>query len=600
MALLAVAACSGRTPARSDAGGAGTSGAGTSGGAGAGSTADGAAGSVLDGGATDGPIGSLDGATEEGPVACAAGGLKTGDVLVQTLADLQALTGVQCIEGSLTIKNLPEVALTGLDQLRVITGSFTVSSTKLTSLGGLGGLRAVGGGLSVSFNQDLKEVTLPALESVGWLFITINARLGALSAPTLGTVGGALQIGTNDTLTTLDLPSVVTIDGSLDVEANPKLAALTLPSLVTVMGAITIGKQANPPRGNAALTLIALPSLARGQDATSFSSVISLALDPMVTRVDFSSLPEVGRFESSGLGALRTLSLGKLRTVSQLGVVGSPLVEDVRLDSLEHITRSLTFYSGAFLDAHLDSLLDAESLDLRSSAMVTLRVPKVTKVTKLNALLPPSTTSLDFPALTTVGELVITGGSLTDLAGLGALRSVGSLSVADSPALTSLSGLEGVATMASVHLTNLPKLSSVTFPALTEAGAFQIAGCPLVSSLDLPVLATAKSLDISAMDQLTTLNVPALASLSSFKLHEDKVVTSFSLPKVDRLDLLDAENDPQLASFSAPSLTALTTLTLVDNPHLPTCLVAKLRTQLPATSPATMNVTGNDDAATCN
>src|SRR5262249_48417308 len=161
---------------------------------------------------------------------------------------------------------------------------------------------------------------------------------------------------------------------------DTKLTALVLPSLTTITSSISIGNRTNS-RGNPALTLIALPALTS-------ASIIGIAVDPLVTDIDFSSLTTGSpNITIDGLTALTRLLMPSLQTAYNIGIYGSPNLTEVGLGSLAHVTVGL-YLSGAFLSTGLDGLIDVGStMDVRSSAIVTYRVPKLANVGALTLAL---------------------------------------------------------------------------------------------------------------------------------------------------------------------------------------------------------------------
>lgn len=85
-----------------------------------------------------------------------------GDVLALTAEQVDALGGLETIEGSLTLQG-DVTSLVALSSLTRVSGDLTIDGTSLTSLAGLEALAEVGGAVTITRNTALPTCAAEAL-----------------------------------------------------------------------------------------------------------------------------------------------------------------------------------------------------------------------------------------------------------------------------------------------------------------------------------------------------------------------------------------------------------------------------------------------------
>lgn len=207
-------------------------------------------------------------------------GYENGNLALQTVEASQ----LRSIEGNVLLQGIDSSALV-LPYLETIKGDLTIVDTKLEEIH-LPNLTAVEGSITINGNRVLRKISMRSLTSIGKDFIlSRNTKLGIEQATgDSGTIGGpvrmeslrnidgAMNIEYNDQLKTLYLPALQTVGrqlfitqnasiwwlqarrlvsigsncksssdscGSLDVGSNSKLEALSLDSLDKIEGDLT-------------------------------------------------------------------------------------------------------------------------------------------------------------------------------------------------------------------------------------------------------------------------------------------------------------------------------------------------------------------------
>jgi hypothetical protein len=494
-----------------------------------------------------------EGSTEAAPPDC--GGL--ADVTVDTVAQLQALSGCKTIPGSLTINvAVPDVA--PLWALESVGGELHVSSGSTTSLHGLESLTTIGGGLVLDASVPDTDA-LASLASIdGTLDIEFADSLTSVRLPKLAAVGG-ITIGAPSTLADIELPAV-TSTGSLNLYsagASPAVSTLALPALSSVSGDLQ------------------LDTLALTSDAT-FASLASVggALD--IVRLQ--SLTQLGGFGSlTHVGVVLSVAHSTaLTTITGFRALTSA-------GSLELIDLpSLTSFPGLASVVALGS--KASSWTAPTTALVLNLLPKVTDLTGLSGL----RTSYQDIEINSVN-------SLTSLHGLEALTTIGGeLSLTNDTSLVSLKGLEGVTSVGlRVTIQQNPSLTSIgSLDAVTTIGAGGAQG--------------PRGITIEANGALATLDgfngLTQLANGASITIDDSVVLTS--LGAFAKLESVGGQIDisflPKLTTLGAfGALTSAGSLDIESDPLLPTCQAQKLLASLKTHGFAGTATISKDGKGTC-
>jgi Secretion system C-terminal sorting domain/Receptor L domain len=171
----------------------------------------------------------------------------TGNLRIEPISsdiyDLNGLSELTTVGGTLTIGYTNTVDLTGLSALTSVGGLIINLNPFLTDLTALSALNSVGvGGLLIDENLELTTLALPALTSVlEWINIDNNNALTSLDLSELTSVGKGLGIAyTYLTSLALPLPALTSV-GDLFIGRNPSLTSLGLPSLTSVQGILSVG-----------------------------------------------------------------------------------------------------------------------------------------------------------------------------------------------------------------------------------------------------------------------------------------------------------------------------------------------------------------------
>jgi hypothetical protein len=125
-----------------------------------------------------------------------------------------------------------------------VTGNLRILYTSLTSLSALSNLTSVGGGLEIFSDDDLTSLTgLENITSVGGLSIYENIALTSISALSniTGSLSGSLIIEYNDVLTNLTGLENITSVGYLSIYENDALTSISALSNITSVDDLWIG-----------------------------------------------------------------------------------------------------------------------------------------------------------------------------------------------------------------------------------------------------------------------------------------------------------------------------------------------------------------------
>lgn len=206
----------------------------------------------------------------------------------------------------------PEVEWTEYECSDVLSRDVTVRTSE--ELKALAKVRVITGTLTVQ-STALGEVSLPALEQVGGLWVASNSLLERLSLPTLTAAHGTLGLSDNPKLAAVHLEHLATVDGAFSVIRNPLLADLSgLTSLASVGGDFSVAD-------DAALTSVDVPIHRVGKS-------VVVSRNPRLGKVDlvfFESVEGLFLTDNDALGELsvRVSSWPPLGS----GVLGPVVVE---------------------------------------------------------------------------------------------------------------------------------------------------------------------------------------------------------------------------------------------------------------------------------
>ncbi|NUO52984.1 MAG: hypothetical protein HOV80_29410 [Polyangiaceae bacterium] len=186
--------------------------------------------------------------------ACAVGPSVRGELVVTSAVDIEALSGIRCLYGPLTIAGTDLEDLSGLEALEFVCGDLNITDNpSLVDTSGLGALSAA-----------------PRIKVLG------NPSLVKLDLPALGYVEHTIRIEQNATLTNLELGALRKV-WLLDVIDNGSLTALLLPALEEASRIAVEGAAALTTLDVPALEQLETLSLVDNDSLTQISTFPSLA-----------------------------------------------------------------------------------------------------------------------------------------------------------------------------------------------------------------------------------------------------------------------------------------------------------------------------------
>jgi len=151
----------------------------------------------------------------------AAGTKARGDLKVKNQSELELLRGVVHLEGTLTIAECHLTSLDALSTIKRVSALAIEGLSKLESLD-LAGLNQVDGNFYVGFNEGLRAINLPALQSVGGaLVVEGNNRAETIEMSEVKSVGKYVHVVENESLRSLAIGTLG--DTEIVVEGNPTL-----------------------------------------------------------------------------------------------------------------------------------------------------------------------------------------------------------------------------------------------------------------------------------------------------------------------------------------------------------------------------------------
>jgi hypothetical protein len=555
------------------------------------------------GAASGGERNALGGTGGNGMVAvrCQTGSSRSGDIYLKNQSDVDLLSGVNQVDGSLHITD--DVADLGpLACLREVTGNLKVYEAKvLKALAGLEGLTTIGKGLIIGTTCNKPQamcVGNPVLESISALGNLMQVQDISLSSCDTGE--GGSPCGPNSAIVRVEFDRLASVEG-IDVSGIPTLTGVSFGSLTR---------------------------------ATS----VEIYGNPTLTELSFGSLTRATSVKISGNSKLRTLSFPKLRSVEALSLRHSRALEQFVVESGIEEAKGVEIYDTGLMDlgwlklgtgslsvsdnwrlASLDGLQHLKT----AGSIVLNNNPALTTVDALRALesiegdlyvqnnaVLGSLAGLE--QLTTVKRLFIDANAqLSNLEGLSSLATLGSLGVSENPKLVSLRGLSSLTALGSLSIrfnAQLPNLEGLEKVDL-QAGTVQVDDNAQLSSLEglyavtqlesLELETNLKLADLSALKALTRvrsdLRILRNSTLKSLTgLDQLSHVGSLSiagndgllglgglgaLETVDSIVVIGGNNS--LTSLAAlASLKAAYGLEVRDNPRLAQCEAERLRSQL--------------------
>lgn len=279
---------------------------------------------------------------------------QSGCVVLATQAEVDnfAKTGINKIEGSLTIGTADGEEITNLDglaNLKQISNSLVINpSYKGTDLTGLDNLEQLGSfklgsTAAISKNTTLKAVNLPSLLGVTGDFVVNSSVIEKISIPKVEIIGEDMYI-VSDALLDLDANAVESVGASLIVKGSTVQKATAVTEAIVFASLKHIGNDFSVqyfPK----LQGIYLPVLENVSGSVSFANlslVGNIAMTELCTigGLDISqcvnlSTIELPKLVSSGAFKINASQLNKLNVPSLTNVTGDMYLSNVLLRELD-------------------------------------------------------------------------------------------------------------------------------------------------------------------------------------------------------------------------------------------------------------------------
>jgi hypothetical protein len=519
--------------------------------------------------------------------------------------DLRGLECLTQVNGDLVIRlgaDAPETVL----GLQVVTGRLALRN------------EGSGAGRPTSFE-------LRTLERAGSLSVRGLTEVASLAFPALVSVGGDLEIGSNQALLAVDgdtFPELHTVEGDLLIgpcsvggqapsetftcRDNPALARVELVALETVRD-LVVGE-------SSALVTLSAPELGELRDlrVAQCLPLHNEQLDrygddyclpvPSIVEVLLPTVSAAERLELMQLSSLARVDLGALANATSLSVSseGGDYADELAMD-LGSLARIDSLYSQAPTATALPQLKTAGSVDLalrgdvnfpELDSLIFLHLgahdPLVfdcsVKLPSLGSELPQialsgEVASVSCPDITSMETLRVLYGPATSV-DLRALVTAGEISLQGVNALAEVN-LSALETAEQLSFSTAPALSAIELPVLRQVGwldAMHVGS----AALRAPVLASVgTTFMLSAAPNLTDLALPALGTVGGmFVMNEADAMIELALPALTSVETLRIVGNDALTSVDAPLLATAVSLEALDNAAFPQCDLESLATSL--------------------
>lgn len=430
--------------------------------------------------------------------------------------------------------------LNGLSGITSIRDLVVENAPYLTSLAGMSGLTNISGNFLISGDFGSSISGLPALADINGDFRVYTTNLVSIgNFPSLTHVGGDFVIGGNPNLTSVTgFGNLATIDGQYSVHYNESLAAFpNLPNLVSIGNNLYIFNNA------ALLTFSGLDNV------TSIGGRIEIISNPALT-----SLSGLDRLVGVG-GEIHIRENTSLLTLAGISGINPQSITYLDLQNNALLATCNVPSICSYLSLNLPAVIygNARTCENNTQVLVGCGFAQNCNYVYLDS----QTDVDDFPinyGCTAVNSLFLVGNGIANVDGLGAITSIGALSMNDTSNLADYSGFNHVTQITgSVSISNCASNLS-GFPAVTGIGG------NLSISMN-PALTTITAFqNVTAVNgSLTIFGNPALTSLSGFRsLHSINgsldVSANSVLTSLDGLEHIDPSGIAQLSIYNSPQL----------------------------------------------
>lgn len=492
-----------------------------------------------------------------------------GTLILGSQEDVDANLDVEEVDGDVTAELVSILDVTDM-QVRFVHGELRFDGVEDLAELDLLKLEAVDGGVFVNFIATLQAVTLPELRSIGeqpvspdnGSFIVKHCdTLKSIQVPRLEVVGGDVAWSTYDypnfptsldaspatlpQLETITAPSLQSIGGWLDIEDAVALNTLSVPVLQSIGGSLVL-------YGNLSLASIPFGAL------TSCGSILfdrngGLTADSTLA-IDLGSLATVSATEDFQQGFYErfydeALATGYFRA-GDVRMLGNAFIEP---DSSENPDDNSAIHA----------------LDLSSLQTVAGRLE--IQGTRLE--------EIDLGALEDVGGLLVTSNDfMVGPVTLTALRHVGphGLVLPNGDILEGLANLESVdgeLFLSPKSMGSLDRLTTVggefgldaltqeellSFPVLSEVGSLHLnrtQGTSTITNVRLPSLTTVGTLDLQG-NAINGLELCGLQSATTVRIEQTSITTLDGLASLQQVGTLSIRNHVLLPQCLVDALAA--------------------------------------------
>lgn len=513
-----------------------------------------------------------------------------------TLAHITGFDQVGDLGGALTIRNNSGlVDLDGFDALETILGSFTiVDNDALTTIAGFESLIAVSGNVDISDNAQLASISgLSALYETGQFSLINNPMLSTTPGlETLHTVRGSFNLSGNAFVTLSGFNGLVVVQGTFTLRNNQALLSITGFNALETLGTPFGFEDALTIDYNPALLVVdgfdSLSDLGGNADVIFYgnTSLTTLTGFPAVTAIrevqlwgpspindlsPFSSSTTVGTWEIRGMSG--SLALASAASIGQLSVENNA---ELTAFSAPGLT------SAGSLAVRYNPLLTSIDLSTVESIGATRNPESPGLLVGNNAVLA----SINLEGLTVASAIYISEFVGTTLGTWSSATDLGLVDIYNNPNLTSLPTAPALTDgLYTLRALSNPMLADLGFEALTE-----LQGC------DDAMDGGCCSLDVSGSPLITTLSIGDSAmTLGGLCISATGITSLAGAPWPSSSLML--YNNGSLTSLSGVTPAALDFLAISGNAQLATCEADALAI---ATGASETQISGNDDAGTCN
>lgn len=240
-------------------------------------------------------------------------------------------------QGPFTITNTMEVKT--LDGVTAITGDLNINAPGLSSIE-LPSLTSVGGNLDMQSNDVLESFSLPALTEVGgFLSVSSNTALTSFDLPKLSKVGGQMDLK-DSVLTSFHLPELQSVGSGLWVENNNAMTSFDLPKLTTVGDELKVYY-------HDVLTSLTLPALTEiGNDFDLWgNSMLETVTCPVLSVITYNLI-----IQDNEALAKTSLDLPALTSVTSLWLSGNSAMTSFSMPLLAKVGDNLSVHDNTRLD----------------------------------------------------------------------------------------------------------------------------------------------------------------------------------------------------------------------------------------------------------